>query len=53
MASSSRLSPGEIGKITAKIHTQGRKGTVSKGIQVFSNDPKRPVVTLYLIAVIH
>ncbi len=52
MASSSHINPGETGKITAKIYTQGRKGLVSKGVQVFSNDPKRPVVTLHLKAVI-
>jgi hypothetical protein len=52
MASSSHINPGDSGKITAKIDTKGRMGQVSKGIQVFSNDPKRPIVTLYLKAVI-
>jgi hypothetical protein len=52
MASSDHVNPGDTGKITAKIDTKGRRGLVSKGIQVFSNDPKRPVVTLYLKAVI-
>jgi len=52
MASSSHISPGDSGKITAKIDTKGRIGSVSKGVQVFSNDPKRPVVTLHLKAVI-
>jgi Protein of unknown function (DUF1573) len=52
MASSSHINPGDTGKITAKIDTKGRIGPVSKSIQVFSNDPKRSVVTLTLKAVI-
>jgi hypothetical protein len=52
MASSSHLNPGESGKISAKIDTKGRIGLVKKGVQVFSNDPKRPVVSLYLKALI-
>jgi hypothetical protein len=52
MASSSHINPGETGKITAKIDTRGRKGIVSKGIQVYSNDPKRPSVKLSLKALI-
>jgi hypothetical protein len=52
MASSSHINPGDSGKITAKIDTKGRIGAVSKGIQVFSNDPKRPTVSLYLKAVL-
>ncbi len=42
----------DTGKITAQIDTRGRKGQVSKAIQVFSNDPKRPTVTLILNATI-
>lgn len=52
MASSSHINPGDSGKITAKVDTKGRIGPISKGIQVFSNDPKRPVVSLFLKAVI-
>jgi len=52
MASSSRIKPEEKGKITAKIDIKGRKGIVSKTVQVFSNDPKKPVVTLFLKAII-
>jgi hypothetical protein len=52
MASSSHIKPGEKGKITAKIDTQGRIGPVSKNIQVFSNDPKRPSVSLSLKALV-
>jgi hypothetical protein len=52
MASSSHIKPGETGRITAKIDTTGRKGIVSKNIQVFSNDPKRPSVSLSLKALI-
>jgi len=52
MASSSLLKPKEKGKITTKIDIKGRVGSLSKGVQVFSNDPKRPVVTLSLKAII-
>ena len=52
MASSSHLNPGDKGKITAKIDIKERTGIVSKSIQVFSNDPKRRVITLSLKAVI-
>jgi ACT domain-containing protein len=52
MASSSHLKPGEKGKITAKINIKDRSGTISKNIQVFSNDPKRSVVTLSIHAII-
>jgi hypothetical protein len=52
MASSSHIKPGEKGKITVKINTKGRTGVISKGIKVFSNDPKRHVVTLFLRAII-
>jgi len=52
MASSSLLKPGEKGKIIAKVDIKGRVGSLSKGVQVFSNDPKRPIVTLSLRAMI-
>lgn len=52
MASSSHLKPGEKGQISAKIETKGRTGSISKSIQVFSNDPKKPTVTLLLKALI-
>lgn len=52
MASSSQIKPGEAGTITANIDTKRRKGPLSKVIRVYSNDPKRSVVTLSLKAVI-
>ena len=52
MASSDRLKPGEKGKINAKVDLEGKQGLISKGINVYSNDPKMPVVTLTLKAVI-
>jgi hypothetical protein len=52
MASSSQLKPGEKGKIIVKINIKGRVGSVSKGVQIFSNDPKRSLVTLFLNATI-
>ncbi len=53
MASSSHLQPGETGKISARIDTAGRGGIVSKRIQVHSNDPKKPVVSLMLRATVN
>jgi hypothetical protein len=52
MASSDHLNPGEKGKITAKVGIKSRSGRLSKSIKVFSNDPKRPVVTLFLKVII-
>jgi hypothetical protein len=52
MASSGRLNPGEKGKIIAKIAIKGRKGFMSKNLQVFTNDPGRPVITLNINAFI-
>jgi len=46
MASSSRLKPGEKGKIHVVVDPAGKRGIISKTIKVFSNDPKQPVVTL-------
>ncbi len=52
MASSSHLKPGEKGKIIVKINIKSRAGFISKKVQVFSNDPKRSIVTLFLNATI-
>jgi hypothetical protein len=52
MASSSRLKAGEDGKIIAKINIKGKRGTIHKNVQVFSNDPKRAQVSLVLKAII-
>ncbi len=50
MASSSHLKPGEKGKIVGKIYTNGVIGAIHKTVEVFTNDTKRPVVTLFLKA---
>ncbi|MFH0932862.1 MAG: hypothetical protein V1832_00910 [Nitrospirota bacterium] len=50
MASSSRLKPGEEGKIVATI--KGTIGFITKTVKVFTNDPKKPVVALVLKALI-
>jgi hypothetical protein len=52
VASSSRLKPGEKGEIIAKIDIKGRAGSISKSVQVFSNDSKKKVLTLILRATI-
>lgn len=50
MASSSRLKPGEKGTIDAAMDTAGRQGPIVKAIQVISNDPANPHLTLILRA---
>lgn len=50
MASSSRLKPGERGRFTARVNTKGMKGMVQKTVEVTSNDPERPKVTLTIRA---
>ncbi|NWF51694.1 MAG: hypothetical protein HXY47_01255 [Nitrospirae bacterium] len=52
MASSSRLKPGEEGKIIAKIDIKGKKGFISKTVVVLTNDPQKPAVNLVLKALI-
>jgi hypothetical protein len=46
MASSSRLEPGEKGKISVSVNVAGRIGPMSKTVQVSSNDPKKPLAIL-------
>jgi hypothetical protein len=46
MASSSRLQPGEKGKITVTVDIRGRAGRVLKTVRVYANDPNKPVTTL-------
>ena len=46
VASSSRLAPGERGKINVSVDIRDRRGHISKTIQVYANDPKNPVTKL-------
>lgn len=46
MASLSRLKPGEMGRIQVTVDASGKQGPVTKTVQVYSNDPKKRVVTL-------
>jgi hypothetical protein len=46
VASSSRLKPGERGKIHVSVDIRGRIGYLSKTIQVYANDPQNPVTNL-------
>ncbi|MBI5639825.1 MAG: c-type cytochrome [Nitrospirae bacterium] len=48
MASSSRLKPGEKGRISVSVDVRGKRGSLTKTIQVYANDQKRPVTTLSL-----
>ncbi len=46
------IPPGQAGKVTATIRTEGLRGPVAKTITVTSNDPVRPTMTLTLKAVL-
>jgi hypothetical protein len=46
VASSSRLKPGERGKINVSVDIRGRTGYISKTVQVYASDPKNPVTKL-------
>lgn len=37
------LKPGETGKITLRLNTEGRSGTQNKAVTIYSNDPRNPV----------
>jgi hypothetical protein len=50
MAGSSRLKPGEKGRIAVKVNTAGRKGSIVESVEVTSNDSLRPQVTLTIKA---
>ncbi len=52
MASSSRLKPGEKGRITARVSTLLKKGLVTETVEVVSNDPKRLKAILTLQATV-
>ena len=49
MASSSRLVPQEKGKINVQVNIKGKSGNIQKTIQVYTNDPAKPVTVLSLI----
>ena len=46
MASSSRLKPGEKGKISVTVGLGGRLGNLTKTVHVYTNDPQKPVMNL-------
>ncbi len=48
MARSSHLKPGEKGEIDVSVDIHGRKGFISKTVQVYVNDPLKPLTTLTL-----
>ena len=49
MASSSRLEPQEMGKISVKVNIKGKSGHIKKTVQVYTNDPSMPVTVLSLV----
>ncbi len=46
MASSSRLKPGEKGKIRLSVDIRGKIGNLYKTVAVNTNDPKTPRTTI-------
>ncbi|NOY64465.1 MAG: DUF1573 domain-containing protein [Nitrospirae bacterium] len=50
MVSSDHLGPGEEGQIMVTVTTEGKKGPVTKTVQIRSNDPGKPLVILKLKA---
>ena len=52
MASLSHLNPGDKGKVQVSVDLRGKRGQVTKTVQVLSNDPKKPVTTLTVTALV-
>ena len=52
MASSSRLKPGEKGKIRVSVNVQGKSGVVFKSIRVYTNDPNINVTSLTVTMIV-
>ncbi len=50
MVSSDRLGPGETGEIKAVVQTKGKRGLVTKTVQVRTNDPEHPLTILKMKA---
>jgi hypothetical protein len=50
MAGSSHIKPTEKGTVTVKLNTSGRKGLIEENVEVISNDPLRPQITLTIKA---
>ncbi len=42
------IAPGAKGKVSASYGTQGRPGSFNKSIAVYSNDPDKPSVTIFI-----
>ena len=49
MASSSHLEPKGKGKINVKVDIKDKSGNIQKTVQIYTNDPAKPVTVLYLI----
>lgn len=48
MASSSHLKPEEKGKISVSVDVRGKSGKISKTVRVYTNDPKKPITTIFV-----
>lgn len=51
-AGQSKIEPGQTGSIRAELDASKFKGRIEKGITISSNDPKKPAVSLQLVATI-
>lgn len=51
-AGQTRIEPGQTGSIRAELDASKFKGRIEKGITISSNDPKKPTVSLQLVATI-
>lgn len=50
MVSSDHIGPGGETEIQVKVETRGKRGKITKTVQIQSNDPKRPLVVIRLYA---
>ncbi len=50
MVSSDHIGPGGETEIEVKVETKGKRGRITKTVQIQSNDPRRPLVVIKLYA---
>lgn len=48
LVSSTKIKPGETGKIKASVNLRGMSGKNTKAIRISTNDPVKPEITLFL-----
>lgn len=52
MTGSSHVKPKEKGAVVVKVNTSGKTGPLVENVEVMTNDPKRPEITLTIRALI-